>query len=74
MLGRFIVVMGLGALLIGGVGIINTMLAVVARRTNEIAALKTFGLTGRQIIAVFMTEAFILGVIGSIVGAIAGGS
>ncbi|MBL8133117.1 MAG: ABC transporter permease [Anaerolineae bacterium] len=71
-LGRFIVVMGLGALLIGGVGIINTMLAVVARRTNEIAALKTFGLTGRQIIAVFMTESLLLGLIGSAVGAVAG--
>ena len=43
LLGRFIVVMGLGALLIGGVGIINTMLVMVGRRTEEIAALKTFG-------------------------------
>lgn len=67
-LGRFIVVMGLGALLIGGVGIINTMLALVARRTNEIASLKTFGLTGRQIVTVFMTEAFLLGIVGSLVG------
>ncbi len=71
-LGRFIVVMGLGALLIGGVGIINTMLAVVARRTNEIAALKTFGLKGRQIATMFMTEAFLLGLVGSAVGSIVG--
>jgi predicted lysophospholipase L1 biosynthesis ABC-type transport system permease subunit len=71
-LGRFIVIMGLGALLIGGVGIINTMLVMVGRRTNEIAALKTFGLKGRQVAALFLSEAFLLGVMGSVVGTIVG--
>jgi ABC-type antimicrobial peptide transport system permease subunit len=72
LLGRFIVIMGLGALLIGGVGIINTMLVMVGRRTNEIAALKTFGLKGRQVAALFFAEAFLLGVLGSAVGCILG--
>lgn len=71
-IGRFIVVMGLGALLIGGVGIINTMLVMVGRRTNEIAALKTFGLKGRQVAALFFAEAFLLGVMGSAAGAVLG--
>lgn len=71
-LGRFIVIMGLGALLIGGVGIINTMLVMVGRRTTEIAALKTFGLKGRQVAALFLAEAFLLGVMGSIVGTLLG--
>ncbi len=71
-LGRFIVIMGLGALLIGGVAIINTMLVLVGRRTNEIAALKTFGLKGRQIMFMFLTEALLLGVIGSFLGAALG--
>ena len=64
--------MGLGALLIGGVGIINTMLVMVGRRTEEIAALKTFGLKGRQVGALFLAEAFLLGVLGSIVGCVLG--
>lgn len=72
LVGRFIVVMGLSALLIGGVGIINTMLVLVNRRTTEIAALKTFGLKGRQIAALFLAEAFLLGLVGSIVGALFG--
>ncbi len=72
LIGRFIVTMGLGAMLIGGVGIMNTMLVLVGRRTLEIAALKTFGLKGRQIANLFMAEAFLLGVIGSILGVIAG--
>jgi len=71
-IGRFIVIMGLGALLIGGVGIINTMLVLVGRRTTEIAALKTFGLKGRQVAALFLAEAFLLGLVGSVVGCILG--
>lgn len=71
-LGRFIVIMGLGALLIGGVAIINTMLVLVGRRTNEIAALKTFGLKGRQIMMMFLAEALLLGVVGSLLGALLG--
>jgi putative ABC transport system permease protein len=70
--GQFIVVMGLGAMLIGGVGIVNTMLVMVRRRTEEIAALKTFGLKGRQIAALFMSEAVLLGLAGSLIGALIG--
>ena len=72
MVGRFIVAMGLGAMLIGGVGITNTMLVLVRRRSMEIAALKTFGLKGRQIGALFLAEAFLLGLIGSAVGILIG--
>jgi ABC-type antimicrobial peptide transport system permease subunit len=68
LLGDFIVVMGLGALLIGGVGIMNTMLVLVRRRTSEIAALKTFGLKGGQIGWLFFAESVLLGLIGSGVG------
>ncbi len=71
-LGDFIVVLGLGALLIGGVGILNTMLVLVRRRTNEIAALKTFGLKGRQIALLFLSEGLLLGLIGSLIGCVAG--
>ncbi len=68
----FIVVMGLGALLIGGVGIMNTMLVLVRRRTSEIAAVKTFGVKASQVAALFFTEALMLGFIGSVLGLIAG--
>ncbi len=71
-LGDFVVVMGLGALLVGGVGIMNTMLVLVRRRTSEVAAIKTFGLRGRQVAALFFTEALMLGVIGSLLGIIVG--
>jgi ABC-type antimicrobial peptide transport system permease subunit len=72
MIGRFIVAMGLGAMLIGGVGIMNTMLVLVGRRAMEIATLKTFGLKGRQVVALFVAEAFLLGLIGSLLGVVIG--
>ncbi len=71
-IGDFIVVLGLGALLIGGVGIMNTMLVMVRRRTIEIAALKTFGLKGRQIGAMFLSEGLLLGLAGSTIGSVIG--
>lgn len=72
MLGRFIVVLGLGALLIGGVGIVNTMLVMVGRRTMEIASLKTFGMKRHQIASLFTTEALLLGLAGSLLGIVIG--
>ncbi|MCY3575641.1 MAG: ABC transporter permease [Chloroflexi bacterium] len=71
-LSDFVVVMGLGALLIGGVGIMNTMLVLVRRRTAEIAAVKTFGLQGRQVAALFLTEGLLLGLLGSLLGMLVG--
>ncbi len=71
-LGSFIVVLGLGALLLGGIGIINTMLVLMRRRTDEIAALKTFGLKGGQISLLFMVETLVLGAAGSLLGVMLG--
>ena len=71
-IGDFIVIMGLGALLIGGVGIMNTMLVMVRRRTNDIAAMKTFGMKGGQVASIFFTEGLMLGVLGSVLGCIFG--
>jgi putative ABC transport system permease protein len=69
---ELITVMGLVSLLIGGIGIINTMRVVVSRRTQEIGVLKTIGLQGRQITLMFLIEAFLLGLLGSIPGVFLG--
>ena len=62
-------VLGLMSLLIGGIGIVNTMLVVVGRRALEIGVLKTLGLQGRQITIMFLIEAAALGILGSLAGA-----
>jgi ABC-type antimicrobial peptide transport system permease subunit len=63
-----ILIMGLSSLLIGGIGIINTMLVVVSRRALEIAVLKTLGLKGYRVTNLFLIEALLMGVIGGVIG------
>lgn len=65
---RLVLVVGLLALLIGGIGIANTMQVAVARRMPEIAVLKALGLKGRQVTLLFLAEAAALGLAGSLVG------
>ncbi len=69
---QLVTVMGLISLLIGGIGIINTMQVIVRRRTLEIAVLKTMGLQANQITLLFLVEALIMGVIGSVAGVVVG--
>lgn len=69
---QFLSVAGLAALLIGGIGIINTMQVSLARRRLEIAMLKTTGYRRRDLYSLFGLEAALLGLGGGIVGALAG--
>lgn len=71
-LSDLVLLMGVVSLLIGGIGIINTMLVIVARRMTEIAVLKTIGLKARQVTALFLVEAIILGILGGIIGCVLG--
>ena len=67
-LNQLVMVMGLVSLLIGGIGIVNTMTVVVSRRTNEIAVLKTVGLAGDQVTILFLIEAVLMGIVGGVIG------
>jgi len=71
-LNRFLVIVGLLALLIGGVGIVNTMQVLLARRRVEIAMLKTTGYLRRDLYLLFGLEAALLGLLGGILGAALG--
>jgi predicted lysophospholipase L1 biosynthesis ABC-type transport system permease subunit len=67
-----ILVMGLSSILIGGMGIINTMNVIVGRRTLEIAVLKTLGLKAWRVTTLFLVEAALMGIIGSLIGVLVG--
>jgi ABC-type lipoprotein release transport system permease subunit len=56
------------ALLIGGFGIMNTMLMAVHERTKEIGALRALGWRQREVLKLIMNEAFILGILGGLIG------
>jgi predicted lysophospholipase L1 biosynthesis ABC-type transport system permease subunit len=72
MIQYFLQIVGLLALLIGGVGIINTMQVMLRRRRLEIAMLKTAGYRRGDLYALFGLEAALLGLLGGLAGALAG--
>ncbi len=60
------------SLLVGGIGIMNTMLMSVLERTKEIGLMKALGATNQQVLTQFITEAAIIGLIGGTIGTIIG--
>ncbi len=52
---------GILGLLVGCIGIANTMQVLLARRMQEVAVLKTLGYTQNSIMILFLIEAFALG-------------
>ena len=59
-------------LAVGGVGIMNIMLANVRARIREIGIRKALGATSREIRLQFLTEAVMISLAGGIVGTIVG--
>src|SRR5260221_4196564 len=68
----FLRIVGLLALFIGGIGIINTIQVLLRRRQIEIAMLKTTGYRQVDLYALFGLEAALLGIIGGVLGTLVG--
>ena len=63
---------GAVSLFVAAVGITNTMFVSVMERTREIGILKALGYRPRQIMAMFLSEAALSGVVGGVGGTILG--
>ena len=68
----FLIAFGLIALLVGTFIIANTFSMIVAQRTKEFALLRALGASRGQITRSVVTEAIIVGLVGSAVGVVAG--
>src|SRR5258708_34962349 len=72
LISRLVLLSSLVALVIGGVGIVNTMLVSVNRRAQEIAVLKTLGLGANNVGGLLLIESLVLGFLGSLIGLVLG--
>jgi putative ABC transport system permease protein len=68
------VLIGIAAisLLVGGIGIMNTMYTAVLQRTNEIGVMKAIGARNSDILYLFLIESGFLGLVGGAVGILIG--
>ena len=68
------VLIGIGAisLLVGAVGVMNTMYTSVLERTKEIGIMKSIGGTNSDILQIFLIESGIIGLFGGTVGILVG--
>ncbi len=71
-----VVIVGIASisLLVGGVGIMNTMYTSVLQRTKEIGVMKAIGARNSDIRTLFLFESGLLGLAGGVIGIIIGGS
>lgn len=60
------------SLFVAGLGITNIMFVSVIERTREIGILKALGFTNNNVLAIFLSEAILMGVVGGILGILTG--
>jgi putative ABC transport system permease protein len=60
------------AIVVGGIGIMNTMFTSVRERTREIGIMKAIGAKNSTVLTIFLIEASVIGLIGGVGGTILG--
>ncbi len=71
-LSKFIGVVGLVALLLGGIGVASGVHAFVQRKVETVAILRCLGATGWQVLLVYAIQAAAMGLVGATGGAVLG--
>ena len=71
-LSSFLLSIAIISLVIGAVGTVTTLYTSVVERTREIGTLKALGAKNGDILALFLTESFLIGIIGATFGILIG--
>ncbi|HEY7232452.1 MAG TPA: FtsX-like permease family protein [Pseudolabrys sp.] len=69
---QFLTIVGLTALLVGGVGVGNAVKSHLDRRRDSVATLKALGASGRRVFIIYLTQVVLLALVGGVIGAAAG--
>jgi len=69
---QFLTIVGLTALLVGGVGVGNAVKSHLDRRRDTIATMKALGASGRRIFDIYLTQVLLLALIGAGIGVTCG--
>jgi putative ABC transport system permease protein len=65
---QFLTLVGLTALLVGGVGVANAVKSHLDRKRDVIATLKSLGATGGRVFAIYLLQVLVLSLIGALIG------
>jgi len=71
-LAEFLTLVGLTALLVGGVGVANAVMHYLERKRADIATFKAVGASGATVFAIYLTEIGIIALIGIAIGVVLG--
>jgi putative ABC transport system permease protein len=67
-LADFLGIVGLIALLLGGIGVASGVNAFVTRKIDTVAVLRCLGATGSQVLAIYVAQAAVMGLAGAAAG------
>ena len=71
-LARFLGVVGLIALLLGGIGVASGVSAFVQKKIDTVAVLRCLGASSAQVLAIYLVQAAAMGFLGAAIGAALG--
>lgn len=71
-LANFIGIVGMVALLLGGIGVASGVRSFVARKIDTVAIFRCLGASGNQVLGMYVAQAAAMGLLGAILGAAAG--
>ncbi len=71
-LAKFLGVVGLIALLLGGIGVASGVNAFVQRKIDTVAVLRCLGASGAQVLTIYLLQAAAMGLLGAAIGVVLG--